>query len=305
MTELAGSRGVRVLAQAKVNLRLKILAREASGFHQLETLFLRIALADVVRIRRTTGANTLDVSGADAALIGPVERNLAWRAALAYAAAANWDGGFTIEIEKHIPIGGGLGGGSADAAAVLRGMNALAPRPLGAAQLLGIAAGLGSDVPFLSSEAPYALAWGRGERLLPLPPLPERSMTLVVPPFGVNTADAYRWLSESRPSDFVPGSSALVLRELSSWDTVGGYAENDFEPVVLERFPALARMREALRTLDGPGIGMMSGSGSTLFSVAHGLAEGGQQPETALAALGGQVVTTRTSERVEPPSAIE
>ena len=117
----------RVAAQAKINLMLRVLAREALGYHQIETLFCRLALADDVVVRVTPGARTLDCRGAG---VGPTERNLAYRAALAYAEARGWPDGFAIEIDKHIPVGGGLGGGSADAAAVLRALAALDPAPM-------------------------------------------------------------------------------------------------------------------------------------------------------------------------------
>jgi len=188
-----------VEAQAKVNLRLRILTREAGGYHQIETLFLRLALADTVRVRLTAGERTLDVQGLDGrTTLGPGDQNLAWRAADAYAGEAGWPAGFAIELVKRIPVGGGLGGGSADAGGVLRVLDALAPRPMPATQMLRIAASLGADVPFLTTEHPYALAWGRGERLLPLSPPPARDVVLVVPPFGVNTAEAYRWLAAAR-----------------------------------------------------------------------------------------------------------
>ncbi len=98
-----------------------------SGYHQIETLFHRIELADVIRVRRTPGAKTLDVVGeVDIGALGPVERNLAWRAAQSYADATEMRGGFAIELEKRIPIGGGLGAVAVTAGAVLRVMNALA-----------------------------------------------------------------------------------------------------------------------------------------------------------------------------------
>src|SRR3954470_20508798 len=123
-------KAAQVAAQAKINLRLRILAREDNGFHQIETLFLRIALADVIRVRRTPRERTLDITGSvDLSAVGPVEQNLAWRAAVAHSDATEWRGGFAIEIVKHIPIGGGLGGGSADAGGVLRAMNAIADAP--------------------------------------------------------------------------------------------------------------------------------------------------------------------------------
>ena len=127
---MRGMRATEVRAQAKVNLRLRVLARESSGFHQLETLFLRLELADTVRVRRTPGPRTLDVGGdMDLSPLGPAESNLAWRAADAYLAESGMNGGFAIEIEKRIPIAGGLGGGSADAGAVLRALDARGALP--------------------------------------------------------------------------------------------------------------------------------------------------------------------------------
>ena len=263
------ARSARVAAQAKVNLRLRILAREASGYHQLETLFLRLALSDDVTVRATDGARSLDVTGeVDARQLGPVERNLAWRAALEYAGATGWPAGFAIGLGKRIPVGGGLGGGSADAGAVLRALDALAPSPIGESALLAIAARLGADVPFLTCTAPYALAWGRGERMLALPTPDEREVLLVLPPFAVNTAAAYGWLAAARESDghgeFSGG--ALSLEALSDWSAIETLATNDFEAVVAARHPSIATIVQRLRGL-GCAPALMSGSGSSVFGV--------------------------------------
>jgi 4-diphosphocytidyl-2-C-methyl-D-erythritol kinase len=259
----------RVAAQAKVNLRLRILAREASGYHQLETLFLRLALADDVVVRATHGARSLDVAGdVDPRRLGAPERNLAWRAAEAYADATGWPSGFAIELEKRIPVGGGLGGGSADAGAVLRALDAMAATPLGEPALLAIAARLGADVPFLTSECAYALAWGRGERLLGLAAPTEREVLLVLPSFAVNTTEAYGWLAARRGAKTSSATDSGVLDPdvLSQWPVIATLASNDFEPIVAARHPsvevALARLRD-----HGCAPAMMSGSGSSLFGV--------------------------------------
>ena len=259
----------RVAAQAKVNLRLRILAREASGYHQLETLFLRLALADEVLVRATDGARALDVAGeVDPRRLGAPERNLAWRAAEAYADATGWPRGFAIELEKRIPVGGGLGGGSADAGAVLRALDAMAATPLGEVALLGIAARLGADVPFLTSDYAYALAWGRGERLLGLPAPGEREVLLVLPSFAVNTAEAYGWLAARRDAEPSSPTDTGVLDPtvLSQWPVIAQLASNDFEPIVAARHPSV---ETALARLRGHGCApaMMSGSGSSLFGV--------------------------------------
>jgi 4-diphosphocytidyl-2-C-methyl-D-erythritol kinase len=265
----ARANAVRVAAQAKVNLRLRILAREASGYHQIETLFLRLALADDLVVRATSGARSLDVAGEiDPRLLGATERNLAWRAADAYASATGWPGGFASELTKRIPVGGGLGGGSADAGAVLRALEAMAPAPIGEPALLAIAARLGADVAFLASSSAFALAWGRGERLLGLDAPEERELLLVLPSFAVNTGEAYGWLAAARDAGSAEGDSsgALDARTLGDWTTIARLAINDFEPVVAARHPVIERVLTRLREL-GCAPAMMSGSGSSLFGV--------------------------------------
>jgi 4-diphosphocytidyl-2-C-methyl-D-erythritol kinase len=302
------ARAVRVLAQAKVNLRLRILAREASGFHQLETIFLRLELADVVDVRVTDGARALEIDGEiDARQLGPTERNLAWRAAEAYVAATGWPAGFAVRLEKHIPVGGGLGGGSADAGAVLRALDAMSPAPIGQTALLAIAARLGADVPFLTAECVLALGWGRGERLLSLPAPDEREVLLVMPQFGVNTAHAYGWLADARNAGDAQGDSALLLdfAALSSWEQLASHAVNDFEPVVASHHPQVAVLATQLRSA-GCDIAMMSGSGSGVFGV---LPASGAVELPRFAAEGTspapRVVLTRTATRVAPVSLLE
>ena len=273
MPSEGGPRAARVVAQAKINLFLRILAREASGYHQLETLFCRLDLGDVVTVRAGGRERTLHCHGPAMPRggLGPVEANLAHRAAAAYAEAAGWPDGWSIDVEKHIPVGGGLGGGSADAGAVLRVLDALAPRPLGRARLLELAATLGSDVPFLTSEAPLALAWGRGERLLPLPPLPAAPVELAFLEAGVPTRDAYGWLAESRREAPAAPGRQIAISELTRWDAVAEMAENAFESVVCPRYPEIGTLLDEWRGTAGPGgagqLALMSGSGSTVFRV--------------------------------------
>ena len=306
----AGARTVEVAAQAKVNLRLCILAREATGFHQLETLFLRLELADTVRVRRTSGARTIGVEGlGDLSDIGPPEKNLAWRAAELYFAATESRGGFAIEITKRIPIGGGLGGGSADAGAVLRALDAMSDDPVGSPFLMMLAAQLGSDVPFLTGEHAYALAWGRGERMVSIPPPPSRGVLLIVPSFAINTASAYGWLAEHRERHPAKrgGAVSLDLAALSDWGRLAALAENDFEGPVAERHPEIDEYVATLRSLPCE-VALLSGSGSTVFGV--GSATGGGPELLGLAAVPdsageARYILTRSAMRVEPLSVIE
>ena len=301
-------RVARVAAQAKINLRLRILAREESGFHQIETLFLRLVLADDVVVRPTDGVRSLDIAGpVDPRQLGPVEKNLAWRAAEMYSAGARWPAGFGIELTKQIPVGGGLGGGSADAAAVLRALDALNPTPMGEDWLRWTAARLGADVPFLVTTQPFALGFGRGERLLALPAPPQREVLLVLPSFGINTAEAYGWLAASRAG--ADGTSIagelLELAALARWSDLAPLAENDFEPIVAARHPQITTYVERLRSANCT-IAMMSGSGSTVFGV---LPADGHVDLPQFASEGNapapHVLLTRTAERVEPVTVAE
>ncbi|MDQ6831415.1 MAG: 4-(cytidine 5'-diphospho)-2-C-methyl-D-erythritol kinase [Gemmatimonadota bacterium] len=287
-----------VAAQAKINLALRVHSRDGSGYHAIETLFARIDLADDVVVRATSGGRSLDCRGAAWTEQIPAERNLAYRAALAYA-ESGWPSGFAIEIDKRIPAGGGLGGGSADAGAVLRALNALNPRPVTEPRLLELAAMLGADVPFLASDIPLAVGSGYGEKLLPLSPLPVAELRLCLPNFGVATAEAYGWLDHDRATSATSATSARASRrslaEVPSWAVVAAVAENDFEPVVSARHPEIAGYVRALRDA-GADVALMSGSGSTVFGVWYS----GPCVLRTEAIVGATVIATRTSSRVEP-----
>lgn len=289
------ARAARVLAQAKINLTLRILARETSGYHAIETVFARLALGDdvIVRVRDD------DVRSVACSVdVGPADRNLAWRAAAAFADHVGWPRGFAIEIEKRIPVGGGLGGGSADAGAVLRALTVLAPRAPAASALLAIAAQLGSDVPFCASEAPLALAWGHGERMLALPPLPARETALVCPGFAVSTPDAYAWLDDSRAAAGAvrdAGASLVTLGELSRWESIASRSVNDFESVVGARHPQVPTTLAALREA-GASPARLSGSGAVMFGV---FATPGGAADVARR-VDGRVVVTASASRVSP-----
>lgn len=282
----------RVRAQAKINLFLRILVREASGYHGLETLFARLELADEITVRVGGHERSADCRGAD---VGPAESNLAFRAAAAYADATGWPKGFAIEIDKRIPIGGGLGGGSADAGAVLRALNALAPAAAAPEALLVIAGRIGADVPFLTAEAPLALAWGRGDRLLALPALPAREVGLVCFPFGVSSAAAFGWVAESRMGspDGAP-ASLLSHSGLESWEAVSALAGNDFEEEVGRRNPSIAEVLVAARSRR-PLVAALTGSGSTVVIVPRTGADLGDIPLPS----GATLLRTRTAVSVE------
>jgi 4-diphosphocytidyl-2-C-methyl-D-erythritol kinase len=253
-----------VPCHAKLNLFLRVLAREADGYHGIETLFCLIDLADrLVAERRDERGVTIDVAGAD---VGPPEENLAVRAAHLVLDATGRRFGVHLRLEKRIPVRAGLGGGSSDAAGALALVNRLAGDAVPRHELLQFAARLGSDVPFFFSAAPLALAWSRGERLLRLPPLPAAPALLLSPPVAVSTAEAYGWVDEARQGAGRRGAVALDLDALAGWGDIGRMAGNDFESPVFARHPPV---RAAFEALVGtrPLVCRMSGSGATLFAV--------------------------------------
>lgn len=256
---------VTVAAPAKVNLFLRVLAREADGFHGIETLFCRMSLADEIEATQVAEPGvTLDAGAATD--LGPPADNLAVRAARLVLDATGNRFGVHLRLTKRIPVRAGLGGGSSDAAAALIAANALAGSAVPRHELLQLAARLGSDVPYFLSGAPLALAWGHGERLLRLPPLPAAPALVLVPPVPVATAEAYGWVDEARASGLRRGAVALELDGLRSWGDVGRMAGNDFESPVFARH---GEVRAAFEALAGthPVVCRMSGSGSALFGI--------------------------------------
>jgi 4-diphosphocytidyl-2-C-methyl-D-erythritol kinase len=253
-----------VAAPAKANLFLRVLAREASGYHALETLFCALSLADAVRVRRGAPGVRLHVEGG--VDTGPPEHNLCVRAAERFHAALGTAPAVDIHLAKRIPSAAGLGGGSSDGAAALRALNALHGEPFDHTTLLRMAIELGSDVPFFICGSALALAWSRGERLLALPPLPPRPAIVAHPGVAMPTAEAFRAIAERRDGGYAPDARSLSLDQLSSWESVAALAENDFQAVVAERIPFIGLAISALRQ-GGARIAMMAGSGSSVFGV--------------------------------------
>ena len=250
---------MRVAAPAKVNLFLRLLAREESGYHQLETLYTAVDLCDEVVLQRTERGVSVEVVGPS---VGPDEENLAYRAADALLDAAESTTGVHVRLTKNIPVGAGLGGGSSDAGATLRALNTMLGEPFSASALLEIAGRLGADVPFFASGAGAALAWGRGERLVPIPDAPGLLVLLALPSLQIATAEAYEHLSV--PERVAP--TALALDSLDRPETLARLAVNDFEASVFERHPELGKLREALHEA-GALTARLSGSGAALFGL--------------------------------------
>ncbi len=254
---------VRVAAHAKINLFLRILARESSSYHQIETAFALLELADALEVRRVDSGVALEVDGPD---LGPVEENLAVRAARAVLDATGNKFGVALRLTKRIPVRAGLGGGSADAAAALHAVNALAGNAVPRHELLHLAARLGADVAFCASGSPLALAWGRGERLFRLPAPPSLPALVAVPPISVATPDAYRWWDDANPTPTLRGPVALDVEAFATWGSIGRLGGNDFEGVVFAKHPGLRELYEGLAGT-GPVWVRLCGSGSAVAAV--------------------------------------
>ncbi len=259
---------VRTDAPAKLNLRLLVLARETSGYHSLETIFCALSLSDRITVARGRPGVELEVIS-EHVDTGPPDQNLVVKAARAFYERLGRDPEVRIRLQKRIPSEAGLGGGSSDAAATLRALSALHPGGLDHDELIECAASLGSDVPFFLAPVPFALAWGRGDRMLALKPPPRRTVVVVHPGVGISTPEAYQTLDDLRPAASPPVAgerSVLDHRALSDWLELARLARNDFDAVARERIPAFEHI---LKMLTGAGaeIAMLSGSGSAIFGI--------------------------------------
>jgi len=259
---------VRIPAFAKINLRLDILGKRDDGFHELRTIFQSITLHDELRLRASRRPGiALSIEGNQSLSAEPPQKNLVYRAVDALRRELRISGGVEIELEKTIPAGRGLGGGSSDAAAALLGYLRLTKKKLATAQLLEIAASLGADVPFFLLGG-RALGVSKGDEIYPLPDIPKLQVLVVSPKdIHVPTADAYCWL-EAKPLALTNsvGTSKLFQFCALSWSAQGSGLSNDFEGPVFRRQPRLDQIKRELLQR-GAAEASLAGSGSAVFGV--------------------------------------
>jgi 4-diphosphocytidyl-2-C-methyl-D-erythritol kinase len=253
---------IALAAPAKINLYLEVLGRRADGFHELETVFQTLDLGDDVRVSLEAGQG-ISLSCDDASLPHD-HRNLAWRAAQAFLGdhALRKVG---ILLRKRIPHGAGLGGGSSDAAAVLRALSRLLPEHRSRDDLFAIAAELGSDVPFFLLGG-TALGHGRGERLRALPDLARMPVTVLMPLASVPTPAAFAALTDDERGPRQAHSDAWWQERLAgqTWTAV---LANRLTPVARRLCPAVGTLLDHLAASQVPHL--MSGSGAACFALAH------------------------------------
>ncbi len=254
-------KAVRLKAFAKVNLTLEVWNKRPDGFHNLRTVFQTISLADTLDVEFAPSRKTsIDL---DSSI--DIANNLVVRAAEAILDAMQVTAKVRFRLTKRIPMGGGLGGGSTDAAAVLLALPSLAGREVPMPKLLEIGEQLGSDVPFFLSGG-CALGLGRGADLYVLPDPAQVHGLLIAPPVHVSTAHAYASLNRS--GALPPEAAAPGLMYSQDW---ASFCVNQFEASVLERHPELAAIKKKLRKL-GATTALMTGSGAALFGVFSGRA---------------------------------
>jgi 4-diphosphocytidyl-2-C-methyl-D-erythritol kinase len=286
---LSRSRSLRLRAFAKVNVSLRVLGIRGGGYHELRTTFQSLALHDTLTLQPERGPMSLSCDEAGC----PTDRgNLVWQAAERVWRAAGRRGrpeGVAMRLDKRIPMQAGLGGGSSDAAAALRGLNAFWRAELSEARLQMEAARLGADVPFFLMGG-TALGVERGDRLFPLVDSPPATVVLVQPSFGVSTREAYGWWDESFNSGDLPNTPSRSIMGLPEWG-------NDLEPPVVQRHAQIGVLVRSLQRRGAAGAAM-SGSGSAVFGL---FAERTTALEAAsgLVAPGRIVTVTRTISRQE------
>jgi 4-diphosphocytidyl-2-C-methyl-D-erythritol kinase len=255
-------RAITTNAPAKINLSLRVKAKRGDGFHDVQTILQAIDLRDRLTFEARRGA--FEIACATPRV--PTDRtNLVWRAAQRLWDAAGRNGeprDAFVKIEKRIPMQAGLGGGSSDAAAALLALRDLWKMRVADEELVAIASRLGADVPFFFVGG-TALGLGRGDEVYPLADLPRWWVVLIMPPFGVSTADAYEWLDQLRSRTSV-GSEERYLT--GTWLGRVVPLVNDMERPVAEHHPVITALTERLTRL-GAVLAAMSGSGSTVFGI--------------------------------------
>ena len=262
-------REIRIPAYAKVNLRLDVLGKRADGYHELRTIFHTVTLQDTLQFRPARGnAIELQIQGNEQLSQESAEKNLVYRAVDALRRELKIRPGVQILLQKRIPAGRGLGGGSSDAAAALLGYLQFVRKKVESTRLLEIAAALGADVPFFLLGG-RALGIGKGDEIYALPDVPKRTLLIVSPrEIHVPTPDAYRWLHAPELASLTKFAANHKLFEFCAlcWSTQVERLSNDFEKAVFRRHPRLDRIRRVLLQ-KGASEALLAGSGSAVFGV--------------------------------------
>ena len=253
---------ITVNGEAKINLTLDILGKRPDGYHEVSMVMQSVSLHDTLQLERIPEGIELSI---DVPWLEADETNLAYRAAAKILAYGRVSGGVRIQLQKLIPMAAGLAGGSADAAAVLRGVNELYGLNLSLDELCSLAAQLGSDIPFCLCGGTM-LATGRGEVLKRLPPVPAFWVVLAKPPISVSTAWAYQHY-DAEGAERHPDNEAMCRAiAAGSREELAPLLCNVLESVTIKQYPVIAVYKEKMLQ-QGAMVSMMSGSGPTVFGL--------------------------------------
>jgi 4-diphosphocytidyl-2-C-methyl-D-erythritol kinase len=259
-------REVRLRAFAKANYALDVLGLRADGYHEVSTVMQSISLADEVELRYPSGGFDLSLEPEEVE-IGPQERNTTYLAWKALQRLTGKELPVKVTLRKKIPAGAGLGGGSANAAAVLVGLNELFGLGLRLDELRGIGAGIGADVPFCISGG-TALGEGVGEILTPLPVPPAHLLVVAKPLRGADTAGIYRAYDETRTENTHSVEPVVSALRAGSLPTLAAVVGNDLAPVTRDIIPEVAELEQSLLASGALGASM-SGSGPAVYGIFH------------------------------------
>ena len=255
---------ISINANAKINLTLDILGSRADGFHEVAMVMQEVSLHDRLTLRRSICGIELKVTGSD---LPADESNLCWKAAALVQKEYNLQEGVEIHLTKRIPMAAGLAGGSADAAAVLKGMNYLFRLGMTEARLCELGARLGSDIPFCIMGGTM-LATGRGEVLTRLPSFPRLSVVLAKPPVGVSTAWAYKTYDAGYDGPHPDNEAMLEAIHGGDAHKAADLLCNVLEGVTETEHPVIADYKRLMME-HGAMASMMSGSGPTVFGLVR------------------------------------
>jgi 4-diphosphocytidyl-2-C-methyl-D-erythritol kinase len=247
------------LSPAKINLWLRILGKRPDGFHEVQTRLCRLALGDTVEVELRGAGTDVALTCSDPTV--PLdESNLAMKALRAFEKSTGRQSSWRIHLEKKIPAGAGLGGGSSNAATVLNAANELTGRPLTQEKLVELGGQIGSDVPCFILDQPAADGAGRGEQVTPVDFPWQLPLVLIKPPFPIPTPWAYKRWAESKE---LPG--VLYAPQVCPW----GAMSNDLERPVYEKYVLLPTLKTWLLEQPEVHAALMSGSGSTMFAITN------------------------------------
>jgi 4-diphosphocytidyl-2-C-methyl-D-erythritol kinase len=282
-------------AYAKLNISLDVTERRADGYHDMAMVMQTVSLADEVEIRfNDTGVVR---AATNLSFVPGDERNLAVRAALCYLRAVGQEGqGLSIRLEKRVPVGAGMGGGSSDAAAVLRALNEHFDRPLSCSELEQMGMKLGMDVPYCIAGG-TVLAEGRGELLTPLTPLPETDVVICKPDFPISTPELFSRI-DSRSSRCRPDTAGILLAlERGDVRALSQRMFNVFEDVLDRRANDINSIKSMLLGFGAYGAAM-SGTGSAVFALFPD-AEHARWAADSLRPLHRETYVTKTIPRLD------